>query len=39
MYQAQAKRGGGLLIHADYDAIGGVEGTLANRTEEAFGRL
>jgi hypothetical protein len=39
LYQAQAKRGGGLLIHANCDAIGGGEGTLANRTEEAFGRL
>jgi tetratricopeptide (TPR) repeat protein len=39
LYQVQAKRGDGLLIHADYDAIGGVEGALANRAEETFGRL
>jgi Novel STAND NTPase 1 len=34
-----AKRGDGLLSHADYDAIGGVEGALANRAEETFGHL
>jgi tetratricopeptide (TPR) repeat protein len=39
LYQAQAKRGDGLLTHADYDAIGGVEGALANRAEETFLRL
>lgn len=36
LYQAQAKRGDALLTHADYDAIGGVEGALANRAEETF---
>jgi tetratricopeptide (TPR) repeat protein len=39
LYQAQAKRGDGLLTHADYDAMGGVEGALANRAEETFARL
>jgi tetratricopeptide (TPR) repeat protein len=39
LYQAQAKRGDGLLTHADYDAMGGVEGALANRAEETFRRL
>jgi hypothetical protein len=39
LYHARAKRGDGLFIHADYDAIGGVEGALANRAEETFGRL
>jgi eukaryotic-like serine/threonine-protein kinase len=39
LYHARAKRGDGLFIHADYDAIGGVEGALANRAEETFDRL
>jgi hypothetical protein len=39
LYQAQAKKGDRLLAHAGYEAMGGVEGALANRAEEIFGRL
>jgi len=36
LYRAQERQGDGLLTHHDYEAMGGVEGSLARRAEELF---
>jgi tetratricopeptide (TPR) repeat protein len=36
LYRAQERRNDGLLTHQDYEAMGGVEGSLARRAEDLF---
>jgi eukaryotic-like serine/threonine-protein kinase len=36
LYRAQERRNDGLLTHQDYEAMGGVEGSLARRAEQLF---